>query len=374
MIQETLSTDYLYKVFIEKAGINTAENYWDSLVNIENVLPDSPSYYKQYLEYIDAFMRAGDKLYALSVFDKVHNYVEEEKKANKRNNNSGTWENRLSFINKLGKILYEHDFNIPLDFSVPDVSKMRNKINKPDLHKIDGMEILLSYIPHDKFVKLAVAGSYFFHPDLVEQIAKEIVNGQLSLKDARLADTTIIVPEKQNPQNKKIKKGSKEVVYTIDGEDFIVDVDTDGNAAVRKLINDRTGVTVAIGKPALIQNVIISHVWGKAFDPRYFTSLWNIVLIPAWANSLMDKIDPERGSLASMMQATFRKICYELYKNTFNNDNYKSKTRMTNTDTPQVDNIKDIVGPIADYMLQYIGAKQGKKGVVISKGKINDIK
>ena len=67
------------------------------------------------------------------------------------------------------------------------------------------------------------------------------------------------------------------------------------------------------GEDSIFQNYIISHIWGRAFDPRYFTSLWNVVIIPAWANPLMDKIQPEEGSPASILQSTFMAICHKLY-------------------------------------------------------------
>ena len=94
---------------------------------------------------------------------------------------------------------------------------------------------------------------------------------------------------------------------------FPIDIDPDGNKFVRQLINSYTGYTIGQGKGSIFQNYIISHIWGRAYDPRFFTSFWNIVLIPAWANSLMDK-DAPQGSVASKLKATFMAICWQYYQ------------------------------------------------------------
>ena len=118
--------------------------------------------------------------------------------------------------------------------------------------------------------------------------------------------------------NTTLKKGDK-AVYTIKDPNskeeikFMVHIDRDGNRFVRNLITDKTGITVSQGKDSVLQNTIISHVWGRAYDPRYFTSLWNIVLVPAWANSLMDKEDAPAETLASKMRATYMQLCTKLY-------------------------------------------------------------
>ena len=118
--------------------------------------------------------------------------------------------------------------------------------------------------------------------------------------------------------NTTLKKGDK-AVYTIEDPNskekikFMVHIDRDGNRFVRNLITDKTGITVSQGKDSVLQNTIISHVWGRAYDPRYFTSLWNIVLVPAWANSLMDKEDAPAETLASKMRATYMQLCTTLY-------------------------------------------------------------
>ena len=90
-----------------------------------------------------------------------------------------------------------------------------------------------------------------------------------------------------------------------------------------QLIKDRTGYALgATSDKKHFRNFIISHIWGHAIDPRYFTNLWNIVIVPAWANHLLDK--DEEGTLASAFKATIQKIIIDLYKLDNNNYDWKS--------------------------------------------------
>ena len=154
----------------------------------------------------------------------------------------------------------------------------------------------------------------------------------------------------------RVNKGDK-AIYIIGGESYRVHIDIDGNRFVRNLINDKTGVVVSQGKGSLLQNTIISHVWGNAYDPRYFTSLWNIVLIPAWANSLMDKDDAPANTLASKMRATYMKICTEYYQ-------------MSNNPLIEIKNNDDVVsGKYTFNVLEELKDKDNDNDIIIiSKG------
>ena len=123
------------------------------------------------------------------------------------------------------------------------------------------------------------------------------------------------------------RKSTQDDLYRIEGERrFFVDkgfecpvkLDKDGNAEVRRIINAKTGYTISQGKKSIFQNYFISHIWGRAYDPRYFTSLWNLAIVPAWANSLMDKIadkeSDELGLLATKLKSTVETVCWYLYE------------------------------------------------------------
>lgn len=89
--------------------------------------------------------------------------------------------------------------------------------------------------------------------------------------------------------------------------------DKDGNYEVRKLIETTTHYTIGSGANSNFQNYIISHIWGNAFDPRYFTNLWNLVLVPAWGNFLLDKVSSD-NKLTLQIINTFKAICLKQYK------------------------------------------------------------
>lgn len=67
------------------------------------------------------------------------------------------------------------------------------------------------------------------------------------------------------------------------------------------------------GSSSLFTNFKIYHVWGHASDSRYFTSLWNIVIVPVWASDILDRHNPN-GSLSKKMISTFKAVCEQLYK------------------------------------------------------------
>lgn len=91
-------------------------------------------------------------------------------------------------------------------------------------------------------------------------------------------------------------------------------IDYDGNDFVRDAIHRYTGVWVCKNnKMNMLRNYKISHIWGRTYDPFYFSSLWNVVIIPAHCNDIMDK-DPKSHHLVAAIQNLFRAICYLLYE------------------------------------------------------------
>ena len=90
-------------------------------------------------------------------------------------------------------------------------------------------------------------------------------------------------------------------------------IDYDGNDFVRDAIHRYTGVWVCKNnKMNMLRNYKISHIWGRTYDPFYFSSLWNVVIIPAHCNDIMDK-DPKSHHVVAAIQNLFRAICYLLY-------------------------------------------------------------
>lgn len=90
-------------------------------------------------------------------------------------------------------------------------------------------------------------------------------------------------------------------------------IDYDGNDFVRTAIHRYTGVWVCENNWVnMLRNYVISHIWPDTADPFYFSSLWNVVIIPAHCNDIMDK-DPKSHHVVAAIQNLFRAICYLLY-------------------------------------------------------------
>lgn len=90
-------------------------------------------------------------------------------------------------------------------------------------------------------------------------------------------------------------------------------IDYDGNDFVRTAIRRYTGVWVCENSRVnMLRNYVISHIWPDTADPFYFSSLWNVVIIPAHCNDIMDK-DPTLHPIVAAIQNLFRAICYKLY-------------------------------------------------------------
>ncbi len=176
---------------------------------------------------------------------------------------------------------------------------------------LNGVDSLMSkFKDHKDFIETVLRDSYFFASQLAKDRFDYIANqiGQGIVIDAR------------NSTNSSIqihKNGKDYFCYTDEitkqpGQ-IEINIDPDGNRAVRDLIKGETGYTISAGSNSLFTNYIISHIWGDAFDPRNFTNYWNIALVPAWANNLLDKTNSQ-DTLTQQVINTFKAICVKHYK------------------------------------------------------------
>lgn len=100
--------------------------------------------------------------------------------------------------------------------------------------------------------------------------------------------------------------------YVVDYKNIPIVIDRDNNYFVRAALSQYTGHIVSQGASNTLINYTISHIWPYTADPFYFTSLWNIVLIPAHCNYIMDK-GASTHPVVRGIQELFRAICYLLY-------------------------------------------------------------
>lgn len=332
-----------------------------------------------YLDLIGVFAIENDRLYVNALF-------EEWKAEIDKKNNLKTTLNRLSYLQKYrqfvetivyGKKRLSKEDNEIFNEILNVLPSVRNSINNSQNPKVDGMDSLIEYIKEEKFVKLAIESSYFFSPELVKERVDEIANyickkeevdpafdkydiKYLPARYSSKEDAEDGVHEPVVEEGKvyfKLQNAAQRlcVIYQegARGKNKECGANTcgggNGNARVCQLINDRTGYALgATSDKKHFRNFIISHIWGHAIDPRYFTNLWNIVIVPAWANHLLDK--DEKGTLASAFKATIQKIITELYD--FNNIDWAS----IQMESPSYNNKEVISGR---YQINIIDQKSG---------------
>lgn len=310
------------------------------------ILHPTKSY--DFIEAVDSLLKEGDYLYARTIVEGISYIAEKFKKAIIAMTGTNTFNDKCSALKLFRKYLETNLSGLKVKGTYNN-NTYRNAINKPMLAKIDGIVALANEIGEDKFIKLAIEQSYFFAPDIVaERMNKLIVD---------LDKTTPLPARKTTKNDKDAEEGyfHSEMggnTYYIEGNIKIpITLSKDGNDFVRSLISNETGFTVGAGKDNIFQNYIISHLWGRAYDPRYYTNFWNIVLVPAWANSLLDK-NGEEGSLASKLKATFMAISKKLYMAKGVNWNGLNMTE------PQIPNNNDVRKD--DYSIKILCKKDNK--------------
>lgn len=311
------------------------------------ILHPTKSY--DFIEAVDSLLKEGDYLYARTIVEGISYIAEKFKKAIIAMTGTNTFNDKCSALKLFRKYL-ETDLSGLKVKGTYNNNTYRNAINKPMLAKIDGIVALANKIGEAKFIKWAIEQSYFFDPIIVADRMNKLI------KD--LGNKTTPLPARKTTKN---DKDAEEGYFhsEIDGNTYYIDGDIkipvtlskDGNDFVRSLISNETGFTVGAGKDNIFQNYIISHLWGRAYDPRYYTNFWNIVLVPAWANSLLDK-NGEEGSLASKLKATFMAISKKLYMAKGVNWNGLNMTE------PQIPNKDDVRK--GDYSIKILCKKDNK--------------
>lgn len=316
------------------------------------ILHPTKSY--DFIEAVDSLLKEGDYLYARTIVEGISYIAEKFKKAIIAMTGTNTFNDKCSALKLFRKYL-ETDLSGLKVKGTYNNNTYRNAINKPMLAKIDGIVALANEIGEDKFITWAIEQSYFFAPDIVAERMNKLIED--------LENKTTPLPARKTTKN---DKDAEEGYFhsEIDGNTYYIDGDIknpvtlskDGNDFVRSLISNETGFTIGAGKDNIFQNYIISHLWGRAYDPRYYTNFWNIVLVPAWANSLLDK-NGEEGSLASKLKATFMAISKKLYSKKL----YMAKgvnwngLNMTEPKIPNKDDVRK-----GDYSIKILCKKDNK--------------
>lgn len=159
------------------------------------------------------------------------------------------------------------------------------------------------------FISTVMRDSFFFSKKDAEKRFTEIS------KDIQHNNT---LPARESIDNTiQSKIGSQLVFLSVDvntHKKLTINIvrDPDGNKFVKGLIAYTTGYKISAGYNSNFQYYIISHIWGDAFDPRNFTSFWNLSIVPAWANFILDKGN-SNDLLAKQLINTFKAVCFKHY-------------------------------------------------------------
>lgn len=209
-----------------------------------------------------------------------------------------------------------------LDKIIAAPKKYKKIIKKmQDAYHIDGIEALADAMGGENIlVKKAIAESYFFDPESAIDRHKKILTALSNNQELPARWSSEYGVYSPSVSDKKVAVKSTGLQY----KGMPVIIDKDGNAQVRSLIKCSTGYTVSGGISSIFQNYKISHIWGNAYDPRYFTNLWNIVLVPSWVNDLLDKDEYAPGAtpLVIKLKSTFKAVCLQHYKMRSNGYNF----------------------------------------------------
>ncbi len=300
------TTDFLlrkeYEEWLTKNGVskNSVKDYVKQDVE--------PKTRQLYYDIIPSFLRHHEPIYAYTLLNK---WCEDNKNNGKKYSYLKKYRH---FIHTLGDV----DGIIDVGKVIPekDLIPIRKSFKKGELAQLDGMDSLVGKLSDEGIIKLAVESSFFFDEEIVKkrfvEITNQVPNGCLPARPSQKDDES---QNKKEGSQVEDPKDSGNWFYEDENGNRICEIkkDGNGNAKVCQIINNYTGYHLGNKlekKP--FKNYIISHIWGRAIDPRYFTNLWNVVLVPAWANHLLDK-DADEDSLSAILKATFMKICIQYY-------------------------------------------------------------
>lgn len=337
-----------------KSSITTIEAFYNK-INASGI---------NYLTAAIYFAQNEYECYSYTILDFTRTLID---LANLKNNNKSilTYLNRFQlFIDAVvnrPRIMKNQSWSNEV---IRSIEKLKPLCAKKNLHKIDGIESLATELGEKKFIQMAIEGCYFLNETLVnERFDKLSRLFHNDFKDEK--GETCPIPARKTTKEDGQTEGfldKEKKNYIVDGLTIPVIIDSNGNQQVCSRINKATGYYHQTGKDNIFQNHIISHIWGHAYDPRFFTNWWNVVIVPAWANGLLDKENCLEGSLASKFRATIMKICHVLYqKDLFNNNEDTKKKWGYMKLNPKILNCDDIIAN--DYTINIL-----EKGEQISNG------
>ena len=322
-----------------KKGKNTSYLYCRYLKrlikDIEEFAPeiDLTESEKNYLEVVPAFIKEKVEYKAIIVIDLLLNNLNKatgDSSAKNLSDDKSALKAYKAFIEtKMNDSIFVDSLETPdYDALMPYRRELMyipsQNTNKGDFDKIDGMDSLVELFgnatkAHKQFIKKVLSESFFF----TSKLCKDRFNNYFK----PFSDSSIFIARWSNLYKDKdlfhnmnkdqiIKYSKNNPIDYPDSNSPLCKIilDTDGNKEVRKFINDETGYWISNGADnSQFIGFKISHIWGNAWDPRFFSNIWNIAIVPAWANDLLDK-SKSKSSLIHEMIGTFKEICIKHYE------------------------------------------------------------
>ncbi len=338
------TTPFLFRKKYEKwlKGNNVSE----SSINSYCLLTKYPDTDFTFFDIIGAFAYRREALYALAAYEKWKNEIDNSRVSQKTKSNNNNYIAKYRLF--LEMLLASQSISLSaydkerLGMISPCLLSIRNGLESSISTEssgdagiqIDGMDILISNMGEERFIRLAIESSYFFSKELCkkrfEEIAEVWENGKDDPAFASLQQNYLparysskeegdgVQVQRTDPREAvfRLKSSNKECRIYQDGyrgNDKSDYGGGNGNTRVCQLIKYFTGYDLgAVATKKSFKNFIISHIWGQAVDPRYFTNFWNIAIVPAWANHLLDK--DESGTLSAIFKATIKQVMTDYYE------------------------------------------------------------
>lgn len=324
-------------------------NVSESSINSYCLLTRYPDTDFTFFDIVGAFAYRRETLYALAAYEKWKHLIDTSNFSPKTRSNNNFYIAKyrlfLEELLSLQSIPLSADDKVRQGMITQRLSSIKKGLeysisteSSGDASiQIDGMDILISNIGEERFVRLAIESSYFFSKELCKKRFDEIADVWKTGKDdpvfvsleqkclpARYSskvdnDKTDGVQEQRTDPREavfRLKSSKKECRIYQDGyrgNDKSYYGGGNGNTRVCQLIKYFTGYDLGtVTEKKSFKNFIISHIWGRAVDPRYFTNFWNIAIVPAWANHLLDK--DESGTLSATFKATIKQVMTDYYE------------------------------------------------------------
>lgn len=291
-----------YSEWLPENGIgqSAVPNYETALSNFIE-----PTTGEKYVDIIGSFVLCHNVAEALFYLDELEsNHIKSA-----TNKNLGSWFNKYRDFIMSCIVTYPTSAATTIILTPVTLDRLRKKVTKGSIQglnsQFDAMFPLIATVGVEKFIRLAIEHSIFFGEGETATRFNDMTN-------ALNVGALLCARKSQDPTLQQNNNGALWYVDQHQGPICPIRLDSNGNASVNQMINNIFGYGQPITK--FFQNYVISHIWGNAFDPRYFTSLWNLALVPAWANHLMDKSSSAAGTVASKLLDTMKAICAEHYK------------------------------------------------------------